>query len=306
MGELGADCGGLAAIYCLKGNNHMDIIEIKDLCYAYTEEKAALDHVSLRIPKGQMTAVMGGNGAGKSTLFLNMNGVLTPDSGDVYFNGEKVLYNKKGIRSMRRRVGIVFQDPNDQLFSSNVRKDIAFGAVNLGLPKEEVDRRVEEAVRRIGIGDFLDRPTHALSFGQKKRVAIAGVLVMQPDVMILDEPTAGLDPFGTSEILHLLLEIKEQTGMSVIIATHDVDIVPLYCDYAYVLDHGRMILEGTPDEVFSRSDILRAHSLRLPRIAHLMEILKKNDRLPFDESASTISAARAAIKKVLTDDERGS
>ncbi len=276
----------------------LNIIETKDLCYTYQDGTAALDHVNLRIERGTFTGILGGNGAGKSTLFLNLNGVLTPKSGEVYFNGEQVCYDKKSIAKMRERVGIVFQDPNDQLFSSSVRKDISFGAVNLGLPEEEARSRVAEAIEQTGIGAYVDKPTHALSFGQKKRVAIAGVLVMRPEVIILDEPTAGLDPAGVSEILHLLVTIKEQSNISIVIATHDIDMVPLYCDYAYVLDHGKVLAQGTPEQIFSNAQTLREHSLRLPRITHLMQILRHKDQMPADETAGTISAARACIKRM--------
>lgn len=279
----------------------MNVIETKKLSYSYSDEKLALDDINIAIPKGKITAVLGGNGAGKSTLFLNLNGVLTPDSGEVFFDGQKVKYDKKGIMEMRKRVGIVFQDPNDQLFSSSVRKDISFGALNLGLDIEEVKSRVEQVIAQTGIGEYADRPTHALSFGQKKRVAIAGVLVMRPDVIILDEPTAGLDPAGVSEILQLLIKIKEETGVSVILATHEIDIVPIYCDYAYVMDHGKIVLEGNIKDILIKADKLREHSLRLPRIAHLMEILKNQDHLDVDRTAATISTARAAINKLISE-----
>lgn len=279
----------------------MTILETRNLCYSYDGERKALNHINVKIPKGKITAIIGGNGAGKSTLFLNLNGVLTPDSGEVYFYGKPVLYNKKGIREMRRHIGIVFQDPNDQLFSSSVRKDISFGAINRGLSEVEVKRKVDDAIEKVGIKDLELRPTHALSYGQKKRVAIAGVLVMEPEVIILDEPTAGLDPVGVSEIMALLLEINRTMGITIVIATHDIDIIPLYCDHAFALDNGKVIIEGTPKEIFSHPDILREHSLRLPRISHLMEILKNKDYIQVDESASTISEARASIKKIISE-----
>lgn len=277
----------------------MNIIEIKNLNYSYSEGQKALDNVSLGIPRGSITAVLGGNGAGKSTLFLNLNGVLTPDSGEILFDGKEVRYDKKGILEMRKRVGIVFQDPNDQLFSSSVRKDISFGAMNLGLDIEEVKTRVHRAIQQTGIEEYADKPAHALSFGQKKRVAIAGVLVMKPEVIILDEPTAGLDPAGVSGILQLLTSIKEETGVTVILATHEIDIVPIYCDYAYIMNHGRVVLEGSIPEILSKPEIIRRNSLRLPRIAHLMEILKNRDKLEVDSAAATISAARASVKKLV-------
>lgn len=277
----------------------MNIIETKNLSYSYENQKNALQSVNVAIPKGQVTAILGGNGAGKSTLFLNLNGVFTPSEGEVYFNGKKVDFNPNGIKELRRRVGIVFQDPNDQLFSASVRNDIAFGAINMGLPEEEVKALVDVVAIQTGVSEFIDSPTHALSFGQKKRVAIAGVLIMKPDVIILDEPTAGLDPAGVSEILRLLLKIKDDTGASVVISTHDIDIIPLYCNYAYVLDHGEVVVEGTPKEIFAKANELRSYSLRIPRIAHLMEILSDKDDIDVDIAAATISQARAAIKNLL-------
>ena len=249
-------------------------MEAQGLYYTYEDGTVALDHISLRAEQGKITGILGANGAGKSTLFLNLNGVLTPKEGAVTVNGRRAVYDRKGIREVRRQVGIVFQDPDDQLFSADVYRDISFGGVNLGLPEEEVRRRVEAAMERTGVGALRDKPTHALSFGQKKRVAIAGVLVMEPSVMILDEPTAGLDPQGVSDIMHLLTELRDGLGMTILIATHDMDIVPLYCDYAYLLSGGRVILEGRPEELFAQPEELRKNHLRLPRIAHLMEILR--------------------------------
>ena len=274
-------------------------MEAQGLYYTYEDGTVALDHISLRAEQGKITGILGANGAGKSTLFLNLNGVLTPKEGMVTVNGRRAVYDRKGIREVRRQVGIVFQDPDDQLFSADVYRDISFGGVNLGLPEEEVRRRVEAAMERTGVGALRDKPTHALSFGQKKRVAIAGVLVMEPSVMILDEPTAGLDPQGVSDIMHLLTELRDGLGMTILIATHDMDIVPLYCDYAYLLSGGRVILEGRPEELFAQPEELRKNHLRLPRIAHLMEILRERDGLDTTPTAATISAARREINRLL-------
>lgn len=274
-------------------------MEAQGLYYTYEDGTVALDHISLRAEQGKITGILGANGAGKSTLFLNLNGVLTPKEGTVTVNGRRAVYGRKGIREVRRQVGIVFQDPDDQLFSADVYRDISFGGVNLGLPEEEVRRRVEAAMERTGVGALRDKPTHALSFGQKKRVAIAGVLVMEPSVMILDEPTAGLDPQGVSDIMHLLTELRDGLGMTILIATHDMDIVPLYCDYAYLLSGGRVILEGRPEELFAQPEELRKNHLRLPRIAHLMEILRERDGLDTTPTAATISAARREINRLL-------
>ena len=282
----------------------MNIVEVKDLCYSYKDSEMALKKVNMSFKKGKTTAVLGGNGAGKSTLFLNLNGVLTPSSGKVYFEGNEVKYNKKDLIEIRKKIGIVFQDPDDQLFSASVVKDISFGLMKQGLSNEEVKNRVDQVVQQTGIEHIVDKPTHALSFGQKKRVAIAGILVMQPSLIILDEPTAGLDPQGVSEILHLLEDIKENMGISVIISTHDIDLVPLYCDDVFVLDMGTVIFSGTPDELFAKPELLRKHNLRLPRITHLMNILYDKDNLDVDRAASTISQARKSIKNLIGTDNQ--
>jgi len=279
-----------------------NIIETRNLCYSYEGGDLALDNVSIEIERGKTTAVLGGNGAGKSTLFLNLNGVLRPQSGEIYVAGKKLEYSRKSILEMRRRVGIVFQDPDHQLFSADVYKDISFGAVNLGLDEDEVRRRVDDAMEKTGVSHLAKRPTHALSYGQKKRVAIAGVLVMEPELIILDEPTAGLDPQGVSEIMKLLDEIKDRTGISVVIATHDIDMVPLYSDRVYIMNGGKVVAGGTSKEIFSDSESIRQNNLRLPRIEHLMEILKDRDGLDVDKSAATIGEARTEILKVVRRD----
>jgi cobalt transport protein ATP-binding subunit len=274
----------------------MNIIEVKDLCFSYEDGAPALSNVNLAIEKGKTTAILGGNGAGKSTLFLNLNGVLTPKSGKIFFDGVEVRFDKKSLAEIRRKIGIVFQDPDDQLFSASVVKDISFGLMKLGLSEQEIRSRVDRVVSQTGTGGIINKPTHALSFGQKKRVAIAGILVMEPSVIILDEPTAGLDPQGVSEILNLLEEIKTNLGITIIISTHDIDLVPLYCEEVFVLDKGTVIFGGSPRELFSDPDLLRAHNLRLPRINHLMNILSSRDNLDLDTTASTISQARKSIK----------
>lgn len=277
------------------------LIETKRLCYSYDSqsEKNAIDNVDISIKKGSVTAFLGGNGAGKSTLFLNLNGVLTPKSGEIYYKSKQVSHKKKELQELRKKVGIVFQDPNDQLFSADVFSDISFGPLNLGLSEEETRKIVEEVAEQTGVSEYKNKPTHALSFGQKKRVAIAGVLAMKPEVIILDEPTAGLDPYGVSEILKLLVSLQKKSDLTIIISTHDIDIVPLYCDYTYVLSQGRIVMQGKPSEIFQRAEELRGYSLRLPRIGHLMEILGKEDKLEVEPGISTIAGARKSIKGLL-------
>lgn len=275
-----------------------EILRCENVCFSYEKEQI-LKNVNMSIDEGSITAVLGKNGAGKSTLFLNINGVYVKDSGKIYYKGEEVVYNKKGIENIRKKIGIVFQDPNYQLFSASVLKDVSFGAVNLGFSKEQAREKSLKALEEVGMAEYIDKPTHALSYGQKKRVAIAGILVMEPEIIILDEITAGLDPMGANDILTLLKKINQEKGTTIILATHDMDIVPLYCDYAYVIDNGSIVMQGKSDEILLHSDDLRKYNLRLPRISHLMEILKKKDKLSVDESISTISKARKAIKELV-------
>ncbi|RJE47392.1 MULTISPECIES: ATP-binding cassette domain-containing protein [unclassified Dehalobacter] len=272
-----------------------NILEVRNLHYIYSDGTQALKALSLGIKQGKTTAVLGSNGAGKSTLLLSFNGINKPSGGEVLFKGLPLDYSVKGLKQLRKSVGIVFQDPDKQLFSASVYQDISFGAMNLKLPEEEVRRRVDLAMKRTGISHLKDKPTHSLSFGQKKRAAIAGVLVMEPEVLILDEPTAGLDPLGVSELMKLLRKLQIELNLSVVISTHDIDIVPLYCDYAYVIDDGRLVMEGTPQEVFSHPEEIRRINLRLPRIGHLMEILHDKDGFEFAQPANTISEARKAL-----------
>ncbi len=222
------------------------ILEAEHLTYGYDEKRHAIEDLSIAFEEGKTTAILGANGAGKSTLFLHLNGILQPEHGEVRFRGQPISYKKAGLRQLRSKVGIVFQNPDDQLFSASVYQDISFGAVNMGLPSEEVHRRVNVVMEQIGITYLKDRPTHSLSFGQKKRVAFAGIMVMQPEVIILDEPTAGLDPVGVSELMHLLQDVCRQQNTTIILSTHDIDVVPIYADVIDVMDQGHVIAHGTP------------------------------------------------------------
>ena len=271
------------------------ILEAEHMTYGYDEKRHAIEDLSIALEEGKTTAILGANGAGKSTLFLHLNGILQPEHGEVRFRGQPISYKKAGLRQLRSKVGIVFQNPDDQLFSASVYQDISFGAVNMGLPSEEVHRRVNVVMEQIGITYLKDRPTHSLSFGQKKRVAFAGIMVMQPEVIILDEPTAGLDPVGVSELMHLLQDVCRQQNTTIILSTHDIDVVPIYADVIDVMDQGHVIAHGTPEEIFAQPELLRSHHLRLPRISHLLEILQKEDGWDVDASVSTISGARKEL-----------
>ncbi|MDD1774433.1 MAG: ATP-binding cassette domain-containing protein [Methanobacterium sp.] len=273
----------------------MNVIETRKLTYHYPDGTKALEDVDFNAAKGKIIALLGPNGAGKSTLFLHFNGILRPTSGTVQVNGESLKYDKKNLIKIRQRVGIVFQNPDDQLFAPTVIEDVAFGPMNIGLTEVEVEKRVKEALSKVGMEGYEKKAPHHLSGGQKKRVAIAGILAMKPEIMVLDEPTSGLDPKGASQILRLLYQLNKE-GMTIVISTHDVDLVPLYAFSVYIISDGKIIKEGSPSEVFDDVTTIRKANLRLPRIAHLMEILEKEDSLPFDKPYPlTIGEARRKI-----------
>ncbi len=259
----------------------MYMIETRDLYFSYPDGTQVLKGINLKVKKGDMVALLGPNGVGKTTLFLHFNGILKPTKGEVLVKGEPIKYNKEGLLKVRKTVGIVFQNPDDQIFAPTVAEDVAFGPLNLGLPKDEVERRVKEALKAVGLEGFENKPPHHLSGGQKKRVAIAGILAMEPEVIVLDEPTAGLDPIGASKIMKLLYDLNKK-GITIIISTHDVDLVPVYADNVYVMYGGKILKEGSPKEVFSDVETIRKANLRLPRVAHLVEILNKKDKIPIE------------------------
>ena len=249
------------------------MLEVKNIKYAYNSEYQALKGVSLKIERGEMVALLGKNGAGKSTLFLHLNGIYEPDEGQVFIDGEELKYDKKSLLKFRQKVGIVFQNPDDQIFAPTVEEDVAFGPLNLGLPMEEVQDRVEEALARVGMSGFEKTAPHHLSGGQKKRVAIAGILAMKPEVMVLDEPTAGLDPQGVVNLQKLLRNLNDE-GITIIISTHEVDLVPNYAQRVFVLVDGLLIAEGTPREIFAQPEILEQANLKVPIVTELFQGLE--------------------------------
>ncbi|MBR0271980.1 MAG: ATP-binding cassette domain-containing protein [Methanobrevibacter sp.] len=268
------------------------MLKANNISYSYDDGTQALKNVNLEVEKGEMVSLLGKNGAGKSTLFLHFNGIIKPDNGEIIIDGETLKHDKKSLMKFRQKVGIVFQNPDDQLFAPTVEEDIAFGPLNLGLSQEETEKRVTDALKRVDMEGFERKAPHHLSGGQKKRVAIAGILAMQPEIMVLDEPTSGLDPKGASDILKLLYELNDE-GMTIIISTHDVDLVPIYSNKVYVISSGEIVKSGSPKEVFSDIELIRSANLRLPRVAHLFEILEKRDGFSFDgDYPLTISEAR--------------
>ena len=273
------------------------MIKTESLSFSYDGHTQALCEINLELRNGEFLALLGANGCGKTTILKHLNGLLKPSSGKVFLDDKELRFFKE--EEIFRQVGMVFQDPNDQLFGATVGQDVAFGAVNLGLKPDEVARTTVEALKLVGASELSERAIHTLSFGQKRRVAIAGVLAMEPKTILLDEPTSGLDPKGVSSIMRLLRKLNKERGTAMIIATHDVELVPLFCDRVAIMSKGKLIGEKTPQEVFADIDMIRNAELRLPRIAHLIEILKKEDRLNFSEIPLTIGEARRELLRLV-------
>jgi cobalt/nickel transport system ATP-binding protein len=250
------------------------ILETRELEFSYQDGTKAIDNISIALPEGKKISFVGKNGSGKSTLFLLLNGTFKPKKGKVLFNGKEVDYSSSGLRELRKKVGIVFQNSDDQLFAPTVFQDIAFGPLNLGYSKDEVAAIVNKMLDHFGLQRLKDKPPHHLSGGQKKRVAIAGVLAMDPDVIILDEPLSNLDPVGADEILDILNELNH-LGKTIVISTHDVDLAYKWSDYVYLLSESKVIDEGTPIDVFSKEDQVRQSSLKSPFILDIYRELEK-------------------------------
>ena len=228
----------------------------------------------MEILKGQKVAIMGPNGAGKSTLFSHFNGLTEPTSGHLEIDGKKMEYDKETLLEVRQKVGIVFQDPNDQLFAPTVKEDVAFGPMNLGLSYDEVEKRVNEALDLVGMEKFKDKTPHHLSGGQQKRVAIAGIIAMKPEIMILDEPTAGLDPQGVDKVLEILNNLNED-GMSIVISSHDIEMVNGFAEKIFVLNEGEILASGDKQEIFSDKELLKKAHLKAPITTEILYQLKE-------------------------------
>ena len=274
------------------------MLEVQNIKYSYNKDYQALKGVSLKVEEGEMVALLGKNGAGKSTLFLHLNGIYEPDEGKVFIDGEELKYDKKSLLKFRQKVGIVFQNPDDQIFAPTVEEDVAFGPLNLKLPMEEVQKRVTESLARVGMSGFEKKAPHHLSGGQKKRVAIAGILAMKPEIMVLDEPTAGLDPQGVRDLSALLKELNDE-GITIIISTHEVDLVPNYAKRVFVLVDGLLIAEGTPKEIFAQPEILDQANLEVPIVTELFQDLEKEGFDMHNDYPLTIDEAKEKFLELL-------
>ncbi len=255
-------------------------LELKNVSFTYGDggpyAVRALDNISLVLGDSQMTGIMGHTGSGKSTLVQLLNGILKPSEGKIMLDGTDIWENPKKIRDIRFKVGLVMQYPEYQLFDETVRADIAFGPKNMGMSRAEIDTRVLEAARFARLDEsLLDKSPFELSGGQKRRAALAGVIAMRPEVLVLDEPAAGLDPGGRLEILGSIKEYQKESGTSVIIVSHSMEDMALYCDRVLVMASGRILMDGTPAEVFSRYDELLPIGLDVPQITHVAAALAK-------------------------------
>lgn len=256
------------------------ILEVRDLHFTYNDEKHALNGVDLKIYEGEKIAVLGSNGAGKSTFFLNINGVLKPHKGEIIYRGEKIT--KKRLNHLRKNVGIVFQDADNQIIASTVMAEVSFGPMNLKLPREEVQRRVDKALDYMNISEFRERPPHYLSGGEKKRVSIADIIAMEPEIIIFDEPTAALDPLN-AQMLEEVLQKMGQEGRTILLSTHDVDFAYRWAERVIVFCQGKVIADDTPLRVFQQEEILKRANLKHPVLFDIYDILKRKGMVPDGE-----------------------
>ncbi|UYB45705.1 ATP-binding cassette domain-containing protein [Lysinibacillus capsici] len=252
--------------------------KLNQLSYAYADGTKALSDITLNIPKGKKIAILGHNGAGKSTLFQHLNGILKPTAGTIVFEGNGLEYSQKALKALRQKVGIVFQNADHQLFSGTVKQDIAFGPLNLGWSTEKTEEKIAWAVAQTEVEDLLDKPIHFLSVGQKKRVAMAGVLAMEPSVLLLDEPTAGLDNYYATQVLQYLAKLDDGER-TILLATHDIPLAYEWADLIIVMEAGKIIYNGDPITLFYEDELLHRAHLERPWIFEMVIALQKKKLL---------------------------
>ena len=284
----------------------MTILELSDVCYTYDPgtpmAHEALSHIDLKIEKGSITGLIGHTGCGKSTLLRMLNGLSKPDSGKILLDGHDIWEDPKKIAAVRFRVGLVMQYPEYQLFDETVASDIAYGPRNMGLSTEEITARVKEAAAFAGLADeLLEKSPFELSGGQKRRAAIAGVMAMRPEILVLDEPAAGLDPMGREEIFAGLSRYRAESGATVVVVSHSMEDMARYCDRLVVMNDGKILLRGTQSEVFGRADELQSIGLGVPDITKLCALLRAGG-MPLPDDIYTVEAATAAIAPLLGGD----
>ncbi|MBW9157530.1 energy-coupling factor transporter ATPase [Clostridium tagluense] len=279
-------------------------IKIENLTHVYMPntpfEKKAIDDVSLEIKQGEFVALIGHTGSGKSTLIQHINGLLKPTSGSLLIDDIDITMKKMKLTNIRKKVGLVFQYPEYQLFEETIEKDIAFGPKNLGLDNDEINKRVQRAMKIVGLDyeEYKDKSPFEISGGQKRRVAIAGVVAMEPKILILDEPTAGLDPKGRDDILSKIVELYKQNDMTIILVSHSMEDVAKVANRIIVMDSGKCILDGTPEKIFKEIEILEGVGLAVPQVTYLIRELR-NKGFNISEDIFTLEKAKQELLKIL-------
>lgn len=279
----------------------MEILEIQNLTYIYSKgtpfEYTALKNINLKIYQGETLAIIGHTGSGKSTLIGHLNGLFKTQEGVVLFEGKDIWEDKKELKNIRFKIGLCFQYPEYQLFEETVYKDIAFGPKNMGLDEAEIDSRVRQSLAYMGLDEkYLQRSPFDLSGGQKRKVALAGILAMQPDILVLDEPTAGLDPAARNNLFRLIQEYKQHSGTTVVFVSHSMEDVAKLADRIVVMNHGEIAMEGTPEVIFERASDLLQMGLNVPEITKVfMQLIQKGYAL---KPAYTVEAALAQLQRL--------
>jgi cobalt/nickel transport system ATP-binding protein len=272
-------------------------LSAKKVFFTYPDGTQSLSEIDLEIRRGEFIGILGANGSGKTTLLKVMDGLLKDFE-------ESVELDRKGIRRLSpkeiyKEIGLIFQNADEQLFAPTVFEDVAFGPTNMGLTGEEVSLRVASALKDVDMDGYGRRSIHHLSFGEKKRICLAGLLAMGQEILLLDEPTDGLDPMGEYRMMNLLMRLNKEKKITIVMATHRVDLVPLFLDRLYILSRGRIVRGGRPEDVFTTPDEMEEMKLRLPQIAELIYRLKHDDQLPFDRIPLTIGEAREEIIRLV-------
>ncbi len=282
----------------------MDMLKVDRLSFEYIRRdedgnvesiNKAIDDVSLEVTKGDFIAILGANGSGKSTLAKHINAILNPTQGSVWVNGLNTA-EEKNIWEIRQTAGMVFQNPDNQIIATVVEEDVGFGPENLGIPTEEIWERVEKSLAAVGMLEYRHSSPNKLSGGQKQRVAIAGIMAMKPQCIILDEPTAMLDPNGRKEVIETIRELNKKEKVTLILITHHMDEV-IYADKVFIMDHGRVVMQGQPRQIFSRVEEIKKHRLDVPQVTELAYELKKSG-LPIPEGILTVEELISAIESI--------
>lgn len=265
--------------------------------FKYPDGTQALSDMAVDVSHGEFIGILGSNGSGKTTLLKIMDGLMKDFEGSVYLDGTDI--KRLSPKEIYSKVGLVFQNPDDQLFAPTVFEDVAFGPINMGFKEDEVITRINNALKDVDMQGYARKSIHNLSFGQKKRICIAGLLAMGHEILLLDEPTAGLDPMGEYKMMNLLTKLNKEKGVTIVMATHSVDLVPLFLHKLYILSKGIIVRGGVPEDVFTAPEDMSSVKLRLPQIAELIYRLKHEDNVPFEKIPLTIGEARREILKTL-------